>query len=113
MTIKPDNHNANKGTKRGRDLLKQSLKELGGGRSILLDKGGNIIAGNKTFEAAQESGIKVRIVEAGRDELVAVQRTDLDLDDPIGEARRLAYLDNRVGELDLNWDVEQLAQDTA
>jgi DNA modification methylase len=110
-TIKPDEHNANKGTKRGKDLLKQSLKELGGGRSILLDKDGNIIAGNKTFEAAQESGIKVRIVEAGRDELVAIQRTDLDLDDPTGEARRLAYMDNRVSELDLNWDVEQLAQD--
>lgn len=112
-TIKPDQYNANKGTKRGRELLQQSLKELGGGRSILLDKDGNIIAGNKTFEAAQESGIKVRIVEAGKDELVAVQRTDLDLDDPAGEARRLAYLDNRVSELDLEWDVEQIAQDIA
>lgn len=112
-TIKPDQHNANKGTKRGRELLQQSLKELGGGRSILLDKDGNIIAGNKTFEAAQESGIKVRIVEAGKDELVAVQRTDLDLEDPAGEARRLAYLDNRVSELDLEWDVEQIAQDIA
>ncbi len=110
-TINPDQRNANKGTKRGKELLKQSLQELGGGRSILLDKDGNIIAGNKTFEAAQESGIKVRVIEAGRDELVAVQRTDLDLDDPTGEARRLAYLDNRVSELDLDWDPDQLAAD--
>jgi DNA modification methylase len=110
-TIKPDQHNANKGNKRGRELLQQSIRELGAGRSILLDKDGNIIAGNKTFEAAQESGIKVRIIEAGRDELVAVQRTDLDLDDPTGEARRLAYLDNRVAEVDLEWDPDQLAAD--
>lgn len=109
--ITPDQHNANNGTKRGKDLLRKSLKELGAGRSILLDKDGNIIAGNKTFEAAQESGIKVRIIEAGRDELVAVQRTDLHLDDPTGEARRLAYLDNRVAELDLEWDPDQLAAD--
>ena len=112
-TIKPDEHNANKGTKRGKDLLRKSLQELGGGRSILLDKDGNIIAGNKTFEAAQESGIKIRVIEAGKDELVAVQRSDLDLNDQNGEARRLAYLDNRVSELDLAWDAEQLAQDAA
>jgi DNA modification methylase len=111
--IKPDQHNANKGTKRGKELLKQSLTELGGGRSILLDKDGNIIAGNKTFEAAQDAGMKVRIVEAGRDELVAIQRTDLNLNDQTGEARRLAYLDNRVAELDLNWDPDQLANDSA
>lgn len=110
-TIKPDRQNANKGTKRGRELLKQSLTELGGGRSILLDKDGNVIAGNKTFEGAQEAGMQVRIVKAERGELIAVQRDDLVLDDPTGEARRLAYLDNRVSELDLNWDAEQVAED--
>jgi DNA modification methylase len=113
MTINPDQHNANKGTKRGRELLKQSLQELGGGRSILLDKDGNIIAGNKTFEGAQEAGLQVRVVKAERGELIAVQRDDLALNDPAGEARRLAYLDNRVSELDLNWDAEQVAEDAA
>lgn len=111
--IKPDENNANQGTKRGKDLLSKSLKELGGGRSILLDKDGNIIAGNKTFEGAQDAGLKVRVVQAERGELIAVQREDLDLTDPAGEARRLAYLDNRVAELDLNWDAEQLARDAA
>lgn len=111
MPLRPDEHNANRGTKRGRELLEQSLKELGAGRSILVDKDGNVIAGNKTLEAAQKLGLKVRVVAAGRDELVAVQRPDLDLADGAGEARRLAYLDNRVGELDLAWDPEQLAAD--
>lgn len=111
--ISHDDNNANKGTERGKKLLTQSVRELGGGRSVLLDKNGKLIAGNKTFDAAQEVGLKVRIVQAGRDELVAVQRADLDLNDSSGEARRLAYMDNRVGELDLNWDAEQLADDMA
>lgn len=110
-TIKPDQHNANQGTERGRALLLQSLQELGAGRSILVDRDGNVIAGNKTLEAAQKLGLRVRIVEAERDELVAIQRGDLALDDATGEARRLAYLDNRVSELDLAWDPGQLAAD--
>ncbi len=112
-TIHHDNHNANKGTERGKKLLLQSVRELGGGRSVLLDKHGKLIAGNKTFDAAQEAGLTVRIIQADRNELVAIQREDLDLNDPAGEARRLAYLDNRVSELDLNWDAEQLAEDMA
>jgi hypothetical protein len=109
--LRTDQHNANKGTKRGRELLEQSLKELGAGRSILVDKDGNVIAGNKTLEMAQKLGLKVRIIEAGRDELVAVQRPDLDLTDGAGEARRLAYLDNRVAELDLEWDAQVIVAD--
>lgn len=111
LTISHDDHNANKGTERGKKLLLESVRELGGGRSVLLDKHGKLIAGNKTFDAAQEAGLKVRIVQAGRDELVAVQRSDLDLEDVTGEARRLAYMDNRVSELDLAWDADQIAAD--
>jgi DNA modification methylase len=109
--FKFDQQNANMGTKRGKELLEQSIKELGAGRSILVDKDGNVIAGNKTLEAAQKAGLKVRIIPTDRDELVVVQRQDLDLTDSAGEARRLAYLDNRVGELDLQWDAEQLIND--
>lgn len=111
MNIQADKHNANRGTDRGRALLEQSIRELGAGRSILVDKDGNVIAGNKTLEAARKAGLKVRIVPTNRDELVVVQREDLDLDDSAGEARRLAYLDNRVAELDLDWDPMQLAAD--
>jgi|CXWL01.1.fsa_nt_gi DNA modification methylase len=108
-----DNHNANKGTGRGRELLEQSIKELGAGRSILVDKDGHVIAGNKTLEAARKAGMKVRIIPTNRDELVVVQRQDLDLEDSAGEARRLAYLDNRVAEIDLEWDADVIAQDAA
>lgn len=109
-TLRPDPHNANRGTKRGRELLMRSLQNLGAGRSILVDRNGYIIAGNKTYEAAQALGIKVRVVETDGDELIAVRRRDLDLEEG-GKARELAYADNRVAEIDLEWDAEQLAAD--
>jgi DNA modification methylase len=111
MNLKPDSKNANKGTQRGQELLKESLKELGAGRSIVVDKSGNIIAGNKTFTQAQALGMNIRVIESKGDELVVVQRSDLDLNEAAGAARRLAYLDNRVSELDLDWNAEQIAQD--
>ena len=109
--ICPDAKNANKGTERGRYMVEASLRETGAGRSILLDKDGRIIAGNKTFEAASDIGLPVRVVETDGTELVAVKRTDLDLDDDTGTARKLAYYDNRTSSVDLAWDVEQILAD--
>ena len=106
--LTPDRRNANKGTQAGLRALDQSLRQLGAGRSILIDKDGEIIAGNKTTERAADLGLEdVIIVQTDGTKLVAVQRTDLDLDtDP--EARQLAYADNRIAELDLEWDYEQV-----
>ena len=109
--ITPDIKNANKGTERGRYLVEASLRETGAGRSILLDKDGRIIAGNKTFEAASDIGLPVRVVETDGTELVAVKRTDLDLDDDTGTARKLAYYDNRAAQVGLDWDAEQMLAD--
>jgi len=110
--LMPDKANANKGTDRGRSLLQKSLEECGAGRSIVADKDGEIVVGNKTAEAAAKLGLPVRVVETDGRELVVVQRTDLDLTEG-GKARRLAYLDNRTGELGLEWDAEQIAADIA
>lgn len=109
--IQPDRKNANKGTVRGRGMVEASLRETGAGRSILLDKDGRIIAGNKTFEAATDIGLPVRIVETNGKELVAVKRTDLDLDDDTGMARKLAYYDNRASQVGLEWDAEVVLAD--
>jgi hypothetical protein len=108
--LRPDPKNANKGSARGRALVEASLQECGAGRSILADRDGTIIAGNKTLEAARRLGLPVKIVESAGDELVVVQRNDLSLDEG-DKARRLAYLDNRTGELGLVWDCEQLLAD--
>ena len=51
----------------------------------------------------------VIVVQTDGKQIVAVQRTDLDIDSP--EGRGLAYADNRVGELSLEWDAEQVLAD--
>jgi hypothetical protein len=109
--LTPDAANANKGTERGRYMVEASLTETGAGRSIVADKDGRIIAGNKTLEAWAGMGGAVKIVETDGQELVVVQRTDLDLSDPKGKARKLAYYDNRAGQVGLEWDAEQLLAD--
>lgn len=104
----PDEQNANKGTERGGALLESSLRKLGAGRSVLADRNGRIIAGNKTVERAVDVGLDdVIVVQSDGTKLIVVQRTDLDLSKD-KRARELATLDNRVGQLDLDWNVEQL-----
>ena len=90
-----DQHNFNKGNEQGQELMERSFKELGAGRSILLDKNGNIIAGNKSQKAAIAAGIKrVRVIETTGDELVAVKRTAVDID--AAEGRKITVLDPSV-----------------
>lgn len=112
--LQPDERNANRGTERGTYMIRQSLQKLGAGRSILLDKNGKVIAGNKTLESAADIGLDdVLIVRTRGDQLVAVMREDLDLDDPEGQARQLAYADNRAGQVSLEWDAGVLSADIA
>lgn len=98
--------NANKGTDRGAEMIEKSLSEFGAGRSIVVDQSGQVIAGNKTLEQAKALGLPIRTVETDGSELVVVQRTDLDLSDMTGKARRLAIADNRTSEVSLDWDDE-------
>lgn len=103
-----DPSNANNGTERGHAMLERSVRELGAGRSILVDKNGVVIAGNKTREAALNVGLKdAIIVETDGRKIVVVKRTDLDLLKG-GAARQLAYADNRIAEVDLAWNPDAL-----
>ena len=109
--LMPDEANANLGSERGEYMIAESLQQFGAGRSILVDKNGRIIAGNKTAQKAGELGIEdVLVIETDGTKLVAVKRTDLDLTDG-DAARKLAYMDNRASEVSLDWDVEQIASD--
>ena len=105
--IIPDDHNFNAGTEKGREMIEKSFRELGAGRSILLDKNNRIIAGNKSQQAAIATGItKVRIVDTEGDEIVAVRRRDVDLDSKLG--RELAFADNATQQVSLAWDETEL-----
>lgn len=102
-----DDHNFNKGTEAGQKLMEKSFKELGAGRSILVDRDGRIISGNKSQRAAMAAGIqKVRVIETTGDELIAVKRTDLSLDSK--EGREMAYADNLTTQVNLAWDEIEL-----
>ena len=103
-----DQHNFNKGTDEGARLMEKSFTELGAGRSILIDKDGNIIAGNKSQKAAMAAGIKkVRVIESDGTELIAVKRTDISIDSK--EGRELALADNLTTQVNLAWDNVELA----
>ena len=102
-----DDRNLNKGTERGQQLIEKSLREFGAGRSILLDKNNRIIAGNKTHKNAELAGLDdVIIVETDGTKLVAVKRTDVDLDTKKG--REMALADNATVKADLDWDTDMM-----
>lgn len=93
--IIPDDRNFNTGSDKGKIILDKSFKKLGAGRSILIDKNNKAIAGNKSLESFKASGgQKIMIVEADRDTLVAVKRSDIDLDSK--EGREMALADNQT-----------------
>lgn len=103
----PDDKNFNRGTEFGQHLIEKSLRENGAGRSILLDKNNRIIAGNKTAENAAAIDLDdVVIVETDGTKLVAVKRTDIDLDSEQG--RKMALADNATSAANLDWDEDAL-----
>ena len=108
--IKFDEHNYRKHSDKNKKIIKKSLKELGAGRSILLDKENSLIAGNGVYEQAQALGIPVRVIETDGSELIAVKRTDLATADD--KRRKLALADNAASDLS-NFDNNLLNADWA
>lgn len=104
-----DDKNHNKGNVKGNKLLEKSITKLGFGRSILLDKENNIIAGNKAAEKAGELGFnKVRIIETDGTEIIAVKRTDVKLNSKKG--RELAIADNQTAKAGIEFDFDVLGE---
>lgn len=63
---------------RNQQIVRKSLELNGPGRSILIDEDNEVIVGNNVAERASEiGGLKLRIIDAAPDELIAVRRTDL------------------------------------
>jgi DNA modification methylase len=104
-----DPQNANRGTPRGAEMLAQSLRDYGAGRPVVIDRSGRVIAGNKTVEQAKRLGLPLKVVASDGHYLLAVQRTDLDLVTD-AKARELALADNRIGQVNLEWDAEIMRQ---
>lgn len=108
--LKPDIRNYNKGNEFGNSLIEKSLRKFGAGRSILLDKNNNVIAGNKTLENASSIGMEdVEIVESDGTKIIAVRRTDIDINTKKG--RELALADNASAKANIEFDTDLINQD--
>lgn len=104
-----DPRNARYHSEQNAAAIRASLQRFGAGRSIVLDKDGMIRAGHGTVEAAKEVGLeKVRIIEADKDELIAIRRADWTEE----EATGYAIADNRTGDLS-SWNEAQLRETIA
>ena len=107
--LTPDAENFNRHTEFGQKLLEDSLRKFGAGRSILVDKDGNIIAGNSTTETAAAIGMEdVIVVPTDGKKLVVVQRTDISLDSP--EGRELALADNMTALKGIDLDIAKVQE---
>lgn len=102
--LRPDPKNARTHTPRNIEMLADSLRAVGAGRSIVIDEEGEILAGNGLCEAAAEAGItKVQVIDADGDTIIAVRRTGL----TPAQKMKLAIYDNRTAEL-AEWDPSML-----
>jgi len=109
----PDPTNTRSHPERSKAAVAASLKELGAGRSIVVDASGVVRAGNGTLEAARAAGItEAVIVETDGKRLVVVKRPDWTPE----QALAYAIADNRTSELShfdhdaLRLAMERLAQ---
>lgn len=105
----PDEKNFNTGSEFGGALIKKSFEKFGAGRSILIDKNNKIIAGNKSTENyGAGGGEDIIVVESDGSKLIAVKRTDIDLDTP--EGREMALADNATAKANIVWAEDVIAE---
>lgn len=106
--IKLDSKNYRKHSTENQEMINKSLRELGAGRSVLMDNEDELIAGNETYTQAQKLGLPIKIVESDGKTLIVVKRTDLTTED---DARKqLAIVDNLASDKS-EFDFELLRDD--
>lgn len=106
--IKYDQRNYRDHDERNLSLIKKSIQRCGAGRSILLDKNGEIIAGNATYKTLQELGVPVKIIQTDGKTAIALQRTDLDTNSR--KRKELAAFDNSTSDK-VHWNFDNIAAD--
>lgn len=101
-----DGKNANKHTQKGNRLIEKSISKLGFAAPDVIDKNNNIIIGNERTSVAGQLGYEdVIIVESDGTKIIAIKRTDIDINSKKG--RELAIIDNHSAKesIDLDFDV--------
>ncbi|MEN3329038.1 MAG: hypothetical protein V7638_3845 [Acidobacteriota bacterium] len=107
--IRARERNPNRGTDRGRELTKASLRVLKAGRSVVVDRNGELIGGHTTTDAWRDvaNPDDIIVVKSDGKKLVVVQRTDLDSDDR--RTQMLAHVDNLTSHAGYNPDPDVVA----
>ena len=90
----PDNFRIH--SDKNKRIIRKSLEDFGGGRSVLVDNENYLIAGNGVFEESQKLGMPVRLVETDGSELIVVKRKDLSRGDE--RRKKLALVDNHASD---------------
>lgn len=111
--LKQDKHNYRKHNDRNITLIRKSVDDCGLGRSIVIDKNNEIVAGNGLVSAISKN-TPVKVIETDGSELVVVKRTDLDTNDE--KRKKLAIMDNSTSDssefdfelLNMEFDTSQL-----
>lgn len=102
----PDQANPMQHGDRNRAKVRNSLKQWGPGRSIVVDGKDVVYAGNCTIGEAPEAGItEVLVVEPQPHQIVAVRRPDW----TPAEARGYSIADNKTSQ-EAEWDAKTLSQ---
>lgn len=105
--LKQDKRNYRKHNDRNISLIRKSVDDCGLGRSIVIDKNNEIVAGNGLVSAISKN-TPVRVIETDGSELVVVKRTDLDTNDE--KRKKLAIMDNSTSDSS-EFDIELMQMD--
>ena len=106
--IKFDSRNYRIHNDKNKKLINKSLKELGTGRSIIIDANNEIIGGNGVYAEAQKLNIPVKIIETDGKELIALKRVDLKTTDE--KRKQLAIIDNSTSDTS-EFNMDMLLED--
>lgn len=105
--IKKNASPMNKGTNYGNNMICCSIKKLGLGRSIVVDKDNVILCGEKVFDSCLQLGIKkIKIVETNGDTLVVVKRSDIQSNDKKG--LEMSLVDNLSCAENIEWNTKNV-----
>ena len=87
--------------------MEDSIRKFGFGDSLTVDKDGVVISGNQRLETLADIQMDNPIVvQSDGTRPIVHQRTDLSATDPRGVA--LAIAQNRIGQVNLDWDITAL-----
>ena len=105
--LRPDPNNLNLHSERGAGMMERSISDCGFGDSMTVDRDGVVISGNQRLETLADIQMDNPIVvQSDGTRPIVHQRIDLSATDPRGVA--LAISQNRVGQVNLDWDIAAL-----